>query len=169
MLAGKDWKDFQSCFNPYSCRPFATFENWISCLLYNVQLFYEIIIAAFLCNWCDIYAKKCVQMLNNKMWQVYRSHCPSLSTRFCHTFVAKLTGCSDSEQSTNTPFIYQMIHCQYHLKTQCFRLSQNRTLPWGLIIWTLLSQRLVVATTTKPNLGYLTPASEVAGRHTLPF
>jgi hypothetical protein len=24
-----------------------------------------------------------------------------------------------------TPFIYQMIHCQQHLKTQCFWLSQN--------------------------------------------
>jgi hypothetical protein len=39
----------------------------------------------------------------------------------------------------------------------------------GLIIWTLLSRRLVVATTTKPNLGHLAPASELAGRHTLPF
>jgi hypothetical protein len=39
----------------------------------------------------------------------------------------------------------------------------------GLIIWTLLSRQLVVATTTKPNLGHLAPASEVAGRHTLPF
>jgi hypothetical protein len=33
----------------------------------------------------------------------------------------------------------------------------------------LLSRRLVVATTTKQNLGHLAPASEVAGRHTLPF
>jgi hypothetical protein len=32
----------------------------------------------------------------------------------------------------------------------------------GLIIWTLLSRQLVVATTTKPNLGPLAPASEVA-------
>jgi hypothetical protein len=40
---------------------------------------------------------------------------------------------------------------------------------WGLIIWTLLSQQYVVATTTKPRLGHLAPASEVAGRHTLPF
>jgi ribonuclease HI len=39
----------------------------------------------------------------------------------------------------------------------------------GLIIWSLLSRRLVVATTTKPNLRHLAPASEVAGRHTLPF
>jgi hypothetical protein len=30
----------------------------------------------------------------------------------------------------------------------------------GLIIWTLLSRQLVVATTTKPNLGHLAPASE---------
>jgi hypothetical protein len=33
----------------------------------------------------------------------------------------------------------------------------------------LLLRRLVVATTTKPNLGYLAPASEVAGGHTIPF
>jgi hypothetical protein len=39
----------------------------------------------------------------------------------------------------------------------------------GLIIWTLLSRRLVVATTTKPLLGHLAPASEVAGGHTIPF
>jgi hypothetical protein len=39
----------------------------------------------------------------------------------------------------------------------------------GLIIWSLLSRRLYVATTTKPNLGYLAPVSEVAGRHILPF
>jgi hypothetical protein len=39
----------------------------------------------------------------------------------------------------------------------------------GLIIWTLLSRRLVVATTTKPNFGHLAPASEVAGGHTIPF
>jgi hypothetical protein len=30
--------------------------------------------------------------------------------------------------------------------------------PKGLIIWTLLSQQLVVATTTKPNIGRLAPA-----------
>jgi hypothetical protein len=41
--------------------------------------------------------------------------------------------------------------------------------PMGLIIWTLLSRQLVVATTTKPNLGHLVPASEVAGGHTIPF
>jgi hypothetical protein len=35
----------------------------------------------------------------------------------------------------------------------------------GLIIWSLLSQQLVVATTTKPRLGHLAPASEVAGGH----
>jgi hypothetical protein len=39
----------------------------------------------------------------------------------------------------------------------------------GLIIWTLLSRQLVVATPTKPNLRHLAPASEVAGRHTLAF
>jgi hypothetical protein len=33
----------------------------------------------------------------------------------------------------------------------------------------LLSRRLVVATTTKPNLGHLASASEVAGGHTIPF
>jgi hypothetical protein len=37
------------------------------------------------------------------------------------------------------------------------------------LIWTLLSWQLVVATTTKPRLGNLAPASEVAGRHTFPF
>jgi hypothetical protein len=36
----------------------------------------------------------------------------------------------------------------------------------GLIIWTLLSRQLVVATTTKPRLGRLAPASEVAAGHT---
>jgi hypothetical protein len=37
--------------------------------------------------------------------------------------------CSEiTRQVTNNMFIYQMKHCQYHLKTQCFRLSQNRTL-----------------------------------------
>jgi hypothetical protein len=36
----------------------------------------------------------------------------------------------------------------------------------GLIIWSLLSRRLVVVATTKPNLGHLAPASEVAGGHT---
>jgi hypothetical protein len=39
----------------------------------------------------------------------------------------------------------------------------------GLIIWSLLSRRLVVVATTKPNLGHLAPASEVAGGHTIPF
>jgi hypothetical protein len=37
----------------------------------------------------------------------------------------------------------------------------------GLIIWSLLSRRLVVV--AKPNIGHLASASEVAGRHTLPF
>jgi hypothetical protein len=37
------------------------------------------------------------------------------------------------------------------------------------VLHTLWLRRLVVATTTKPNLGHLAPASEVAGRHTLPF
>jgi hypothetical protein len=32
-----------------------------------------------------------------------------------------------------------------------------------------LLRRLVLATTTKPNLGHLAPASEAAGKHTLPF
>jgi hypothetical protein len=36
-------------------------------------------------------------------------------------------------------------------------------------LWTLLSRRLVVATTIKPRLGHLAPASEVAGGHTIPF
>jgi hypothetical protein len=49
------------------------------------------------------------------------------------------------------------------VKPLCPGLSQ------GLIIWTLLSRRLAVATTTKPNLGHLAPASEVVGKHTLPF
>jgi hypothetical protein len=35
----------------------------------------------------------------------------------------------------------------------------------GLIIWTMLSRQLVVETTTKPNIGHLAPASEVAGVH----
>jgi hypothetical protein len=39
----------------------------------------------------------------------------------------------------------------------------------GLIIWSLLLRRLVVAMTTKPNLGHLASASEVAGGHTIPF
>jgi hypothetical protein len=39
----------------------------------------------------------------------------------------------------------------------------------GLIIRSLLSRRLVVVATTKPNIGHLAPASEVARRHTLPF
>jgi hypothetical protein len=39
----------------------------------------------------------------------------------------------------------------------------------GLIIWTLLSRRLFVATTTKQNLGHLAPASGVAGSLTLPY
>jgi hypothetical protein len=39
----------------------------------------------------------------------------------------------------------------------------------GLIIWSLSSRRLVVATTTKPNLGHLASASEVAEGHTIPF
>jgi hypothetical protein len=38
-----------------------------------------------------------------------------------------------------------------------------------VIIWTLLSRQLVVATITKPNLGHLAPASEVSGIHTLPI
>jgi hypothetical protein len=50
---------------------------------------------------------------------------------------------------------------------------QSSVVKWqntkGLIIWTLLSQGLAVATTTKPNLGHLAPALEVAERHTLPF
>jgi hypothetical protein len=37
----------------------------------------------------------------------------------------------------------------------------------GLII--LLSRQLVVATTTKPRLGHLAPASEVEGGHSIPF
>jgi hypothetical protein len=32
-----------------------------------------------------------------------------------------------------------------------------------------LSLRLVVVATTKPNLGHLAPASDVAGGHTIPF
>jgi hypothetical protein len=48
-------------------------------------------------------------------------------------------------------------------------VSKLVTTTYGLIIWSLLSRRLVVATTTKPNIGHLAPASEVAGRHTLPF
>jgi hypothetical protein len=40
---------------------------------------------------------------------------------------------------------------------------ENWELSKGLIIWSLLSRRPVVATTTKPNLGHLAPASEVAG------
>jgi hypothetical protein len=50
-----------------------------------------------------------------------------------------------------------LFYISYHHKTK------------GLIIWTLLSRRLVVATTTKPNLGHLASASEVAGGHTIPF
>jgi hypothetical protein len=39
----------------------------------------------------------------------------------------------------------------------------------GLIIWSLSSRRLVVATTTKPNLSHLASALEVAEGHTIPF
>jgi hypothetical protein len=40
---------------------------------------------------------------------------------------------------------------------------------YGSKALTLVSRQLVVATTTKPNLGHLAPASEVAGGHTIPF
>jgi hypothetical protein len=49
------------------------------------------------------------------------------------------------------------------------KCQYRKTPPKGLIIWTLLSRQLVVATTNKPNLGHLAPASEVAGGHTIPF
>jgi hypothetical protein len=39
----------------------------------------------------------------------------------------------------------------------------------GLIIWSMSSRRLVVATTTKPNLSHLASALEVAEGHTIPF
>jgi hypothetical protein len=39
----------------------------------------------------------------------------------------------------------------------------------SLIIWTLLSRQLVVATTTKPRLGHLALASEVAGSEDIPY
>jgi hypothetical protein len=47
-----------------------------------------------------------------------------------------------------------------HFLSNCFE---------NFLVWSLLARRLVVATTTKPNLGHLASASEVAGRHTIPF
>jgi hypothetical protein len=47
-----------------------------------------------------------------------------------------------------------------------FIFLQNLARLW---VWTLLLRQLVVASTTKPNLGHLAPASEVAGGHTIPY
>jgi hypothetical protein len=55
----------------------------------------------------------------------------------------------------------QMSNCEFQLKVSGTFLTEK----WskGLIIWTLLSRRLVVATTTKQNLGHLN-SSGLRGR-----
>jgi hypothetical protein len=62
------------------------------------------------------------------------------------------------------------VDCQYQpLIINKEIVTESSSYSKGLIIWSLLLRRLVLATTTKPNLGYLAPASEAAGKHTLPF
>jgi hypothetical protein len=82
--------------------------------------------------------------------------------RICQIIATGLSPESESRASDQGQSAKLLIH-----KNGSGAATRNSSQTKGLIIWSLLSRRLVVVATTKPNLGHLAPASEVAGGHTI--